>query len=311
MQQDRQEHQRRAERIETLIQEASAFPDSRARAITEELLQALLDLYGEGLARILELTAQAEAPGHTLIETFVRDELLASLFLLHELHPVDIETRIARALVDVRPYLKSHGGNVELIKVENGIAFLRLEGSCHGCPSSTITLKLAIEEAIYKAAPDLDGLQVEGVADPPPRKGIPVAFVPPKKRKDNTQAAEQEGVWSVVEGLHSFHEGSLKVVTVQGEPLLFALIAGTYYAYHNHCGSCNAPLDRGRLEGTTLICSSCGRQYDVCRAGRCLDNPTLFLEPVPLLVENGKVKVAMSALTRDEQPGAAMPTSIR
>ncbi|HEY6412017.1 MAG TPA: NifU family protein [Ktedonobacteraceae bacterium] len=311
MQQDRQEHQRRAERIETLIQETSAFPDPRARAITEELIQALLDLYGEGLARILELTAQTEAPGHALIETFVRDELLASLFLLHDLHPVDIETRIARALIDVRPYLKSHGGNVELVKVDNGVAFLRLEGSCHGCPSSTITLKLAIEEAIYKAAPDLDGLQVEGVTDPPPRKGIPMAFIPPKRRKDSAQPTEQDGVWSVVEGMHSFLEGSLKVVVVQGEPLLFSNIAGTYYAYQNRCSNCNASLDSGRLEGTNLICSTCARQYDVCRAGRCLDNPTLFLEPVPLLVENGKVKVAMSALTRDEQPGAAMPTSIR
>ncbi len=311
MQLDTREHQRRAERIETLIQEVSAFPDPRARATTEELLQALLDMYGEGLARILELTAQTEAPGHALIETFTKDDLLASLFLLHGLHPVDIETRIAGALVEVRPYLKSHGGNVELVKVENSVAYLRLEGSCHGCPSSTITLKLAIEEAIYKAAPDLDGLQVEGVTDPPKRQGIPVAFIPPKRRKESAQTAEQDGVWKVVDGLNSFFEGDLKVVVVQEEPLLFAMIAGTHYAYQNHCGNCNAPLDRGKLEGTILTCNSCGRQYDICRAGRCLDTPNLFLEPVPLLVENGKVKVAMSALIKDEQPGAAMPTSMR
>jgi Fe-S cluster biogenesis protein NfuA len=190
MQQDLQDHQRRAEHIEKLIQEVTSFPDPRARATTEELIQTLLDMYGEGLARMLELVSQNEASGEALIEMFARDELIGSLFLLHGLHPIDIETRVARALVEVRPYLKSHGGNVELLKVENGVAYLRLEGSCHGCPSSTITLQQAIEEAIYKAAPDLAGLQVEGVADPPPRPGVPITFVPPRRHKESIHASE-------------------------------------------------------------------------------------------------------------------------
>ena len=308
MQQDIQQHQRRAQRIEELIQEIASFPDPHARATTEELIQALLDLYGEGLAHILELTAQAEMAGYPLIDAFAGDDLLASLFMLHGLHPIDIETRISQALVEVRPYLKSHGGNVELVKVDNGIAYLRLEGSCHGCPSSTITLKLAIEEAIYKAAPDLDGIEVEGVTDPPPRPGIPIAFVPPKRRKDSASTAEQNGAWTVVQELNTLHEGTVRVVPVRGETLLFCKIAGTYYAYHDHCSGCNASLAASRLEGTTLICSSCGRQYDICRAGRCLDAPELFLEPVPLLMENGKVKVAR---LEDEQPSTAIPASMR
>ena len=304
MQQDLQERQHRAERIEILIQEVAEFPDSRARATTDELVQALLDMYGEGLARILELTAHSGTSGQALIETFTKDDLLSSLFLLHGLHPVDLETRVARALVEVRPYLKSHGGNVELVKVEKGVAYLRLEGSCHGCPSSTITLKLAIEEAIYKAAPDLDELQVEGVTDPPPRPGIPVVFVPQRRRKDISQTTEQNGAWTVVSGLNSLLEGTLKVIVVEGEPLLFCQIVGTYYAYRDQCGSCNASLDGSKLEGTTLICSSCGLHYDICRAGRCLDKPSSYLEPVPLLVENSKVKVA---LTKDERASMAIP----
>ena len=182
MPQEVQEHQSQAERIETLIQEVAAFHDPHARATAEELVQALLNMYGEGLERLLELTAETEASGLALIDTFANDELLSSLFLLHGLHPIDIETRVLEALDEVRPYLKSHGGNVEFIKVEAGIAYLRLEGSCNGCASSTITLKSAIEEAIYKAAPDLDGLQVEGVTEPPARLGTPVTFVPRKQK---------------------------------------------------------------------------------------------------------------------------------
>lgn len=306
MQQDMQQH-RRAERIEALIQEVAAFPDPRARATTEELVQALLDMYGEGLARILELTAQTEAQGFALIETFAKDELVGSLFLLHGLHPIDIETRIARALEEVRPYLKSHGGNVELVRVENGVAYLRLEGSCHGCPASTITLKLAIEEAIYKAAPDLDEIKVEGVTEPPQRQGIPVAFVPPRRQKDGMRSTGQDGVWQVAERWTPLPAETIRVAVVQGEPVLFCQVAGTYYAYRNRCSNCNAGLDGGRLAGTTLTCPSCGRQYDVLRAGRCLDAPDLFLEPIPLLMENGKVKVALSS-SRKEQVSLSAPT---
>lgn len=305
-----QEHHTQAARIETLVQDVADFTDPHARATAEELVQVLLDMYGEGLARLLELTAETEASGLELIDTFANDELLSSLFLLHGLHPLDIETRVTQALDEVRPYLKSHGGNVEFVRVEDGIAHLRLQGSCHGCPGSTITLKLAIEEAIYKAAPDLNGLQVEGVTEPPPRPGKPITFVPPR-RKDSTRSTQQDGGWRVVEGLQTLSEGTLKVVIVQKEEVLFCQIADTYYAYHNRCGNCKAPLDDGTLEGTTLSCASCGRHYDVCHAGRSLDDPSLFLEPVPLLVESGKVKVALTALENDGQTQAALSTHAR
>lgn len=190
MQQDLQDHQRRADRIERLIQEVASFPDAHARTTTEELIQLLLDMYGEGLARILEITAQNEASGPTLIEMFAQDELISSLFLLHGLHPIDIETRVARALVEIRSHLKLHGCNVELVNVENGVAYVRLETSGNGCHSSTITLQQTIEEAIYKAAPDLDGLQVAGITDPPRRTGIPVTFVPPRRHKESIHARE-------------------------------------------------------------------------------------------------------------------------
>ena|SRR5215471_6231594 len=310
MQQGVQEHQQRAQRIEELIEQIAAFTDSHMRDTTEELIQALLDMYGEGLARVLELTMQTERTGEGLIEAFARDDLLSSLFLLHGLHPIDIEARIAQALDAVRPYLKSHGGNVELIRVENAIAYLRLEGSCHGCPSSTATLKLAIEDAIYKAAPDLEGLEVEGVTDPPPRPGIPVTFVP-RRHKDGKPSAEQDSGWSVVARLEPLPAGTLKMVTVQKNSLLFCQIDGTYYAYHNHCSGCNAPLDVGRLVGTTLICTSCGRQYDISGAGRCLDAVDLFLRPLPLIVEDDNVKVALSSLAKDDPTKATLSAFAR
>ena len=80
--------------------------------------------------------------GPEALERLVEDELVASLLVLHGLHPKDTETRVVEALDEVRPYLGSHAGGVELLGVDpEGVVHLRLEGSCDGCPSSTMTVK--------------------------------------------------------------------------------------------------------------------------------------------------------------------------
>jgi Fe-S cluster biogenesis protein NfuA len=89
---------------------------------------------------------------------------VAQLLLLYDLHPLGLETRARRALEDVRPHLRSHGGNVELLGVVDGIIRLRLQGNCHGCPSSSETLRKLIEQAIYQAAPDARAIEVEDLA---------------------------------------------------------------------------------------------------------------------------------------------------
>lgn len=189
MQQDPQEHRRRAEHLEALLQEISTFSDAQARATTEDLLKTLLDLHGEGLARMLEITTEhlpaesVQNPENTLVEAFANDGLVGSLLLLHGLHPLDLQTRIVKALEEIRPYLKTHHGNVELIGLNGGVAHLRLQSSCNSCPSSTSTLQSTIEDAIYKAAPDLDEIQIENVVELAGKSAQPARFVPPKRRK--------------------------------------------------------------------------------------------------------------------------------
>ena len=92
---------------------------------------------------------------------------MENLLLLHDLHPLDVDARIQRALDRVRPYLGSHAGGVEYLGVGDGVARLRLEGSCHGCPSSTVTVQLAIEGAVQDAAPEVTEVVVEGMTEPP------------------------------------------------------------------------------------------------------------------------------------------------
>ena len=122
-----------------------------------------MELYGDGLRRVVEALQEAGAAGQEIHERLVEDGVVASLLLIHDLYPIDLETRVREALATVRPYMESHGGDVEFLGIDDGVARLRLEGHCEGCPASAATLELAIKEAIEEAAPDLAGLEVEGV----------------------------------------------------------------------------------------------------------------------------------------------------
>jgi Fe-S cluster biogenesis protein NfuA len=154
--------QRLSQRIEGLIARIEAAPDPVARTDALNLAQSLMELHGAGLDRIMEIVARAGASGYALMDDFAGDDLAAGLLLLYGLHPHDLETRVMKALDGTRPYLQSHGGDVELLGVTDGTVRLRLAGSCRSCSSSTMTLKLAIERAIYDAAPDVTEIVTEG-----------------------------------------------------------------------------------------------------------------------------------------------------
>ncbi|MDQ6783877.1 MAG: NifU family protein [Actinomycetota bacterium] len=148
------------ERIEELLEKLAATGESPVRGLAEELLRAVSDLYGSGLARIVEIVAHV-AP--EALSELVADDLVSGLLSLHDLHPEDLSVRIMAALDSVRPMLAQHGGDVELLGIdeEAGAVHLRLLGSCDGCPSSSATLTGAIEVALAQHAPEIVILDVE------------------------------------------------------------------------------------------------------------------------------------------------------
>lgn len=158
------EFRKRIERVESLIHEVEQFTDPEARAKTQEVLRTVIELHGAAMERILEKLADSGGPGLALIDALAGDELVGCILLLHGLHPLDLETRVRQALEKVRPMLRSHGGNVELLGLAGGVARLRMLGSCDGCPSSAQTLKTAIEEAIYEKAPDVTAIEVDAMS---------------------------------------------------------------------------------------------------------------------------------------------------
>jgi Fe-S cluster biogenesis protein NfuA/nitrite reductase/ring-hydroxylating ferredoxin subunit len=273
-----------ADRVEGLLAELRDLADPAARAAAEGAVRLLVELYGAGLERVVDL-ATAGPDGPELLDRLAADELVGSLLIVHGLHPHSTEERIQRALDRVRPYLGSHAGGIELLGVdEGGVAHLRLQGSCDGCPSSLATVKLAVERAIEEAAPELTGIDVEGVAEAPGPAGPELLQIQPLHRPAG---------WTTLPGVTGLLPGERRVVEPAGIPVLVCSAEGSLYAYRNACAGCGAGLDEAVLDGPRLRCQACGQRFDVTRAGRGLDDDGLHLEPLPLLADGGEVRVAV------------------
>lgn len=288
MTEDKRTLQKRMARIEELVGKIETLSDPNARSLARDLVQTLMELHENAIERMLEIIVDAREPGMALIDEVASDALVASVLLLYGLHPVDLETRVMQALEKVRPYLKTHGGNVEMVGIDEGVIHLKLEGSCHGCASSALTLKLAIEEAIYEIAPDVVALDVEGVVQQQTTPGL-------VKLQGKTASDNGGDAWAEVTGLDSLIHGSARTIEVRGRPVLFCKLDETLYAYSSTCRECGKALEGAVFDTNALTCPTCGSRYDVRRAGRGLDQPNTHLEPFPLLVEQGIARVALPA----------------
>jgi Fe-S cluster biogenesis protein NfuA len=267
------------DRFQELAERLESIGDAEARAVAEGMIGALLELYGEGLERIF--AALEGAP--ELRESLVQDGVVASLLLIHGMYPVPLAERVEEALVSVRPYMETHGGGVELVRMDGNVAHLRLLGGCDGCAASSSTMELAIREALDEAAPDLEGVEVEGLVEPRPVKRL----LPLVGQEGTGQAA-----WADVPHVSDLGIGAMAQTPVGGVPLLVANVGGTLLAFRNACAGCGAPLHRAELDGGLVTCPGCQTQFELPLAGRAL-GADLQLAPVPLLEEDGRVRVAV------------------
>ena len=288
------------ERVQELQDRLDSVGDPATRKVADELVSAVVQMYGAGLERIIERMLAGGEAGEQIAVALTDDQYLATLLLIHDLHPVPLEARVQEALDSVRPYMGSHGGNVELLSLDNGIARIHLRGSCSDCSASAMTLELAIKQALEQAAPDLEGLEVEGVAPQTmDGTGLPIVTgsAPPTAMELPVvmSAPPAAPAWFDVESVEELADGAIVPVAVAGNELMIANVEGTLLAYRDTCAGCGAPLHDGDLRSGALSCRRCERSYFLPRAGRSMDDDGLQLEPVPLLRERDRVKVALAA----------------
>ena len=283
------------DRIQTLL-DASATGGAAARERAEQLVREVVELYGAGLARIVTLLDDP-----VVIDRLAADDLVASLLLVHRLHPHDLRRRVSDALDRVRPYLGSHGGDVHLLDVIEGLAGytvgLQFSGSCKSCPSSSVTLELAVEDAIRTAAPEVSSIEVVAAKPDPAAAGIPAESLMARVHPNDDGAP----VWDQLPELAELVPGEVGGFVVAGISVLACRVGDQFYAYRDHCPTCDgslagAALHAGAGADPVLRCPRCGSHFDIVHAGAGLD-PGAFchLDPMPLLIRDGVLSVAVPA----------------
>ncbi len=278
------------DRVEQLSARVEELPDPAARELAQDLVSAVIAMYGDGLRRIVEAIAAAREAGTTILDELAQDGAVSSLLLIHDLYPVPLEQRVREALDSVRPYMESHGGGVELLSLQAGVATIALQGSCDGCAASRATLELAIKQALDEHAPDLAGLEVAGAEPEPAVNGD---FELPMVHAGGLPVVDERPVaWVPLSEAEGVGVGSLCALAVDGTELVVANVEGSLLAYKDACAACGEPLHAASLQGPLLRCPSCGADFDLRRAGRAAGGEPLQLTPVPLL-EAGGVRVAV------------------
>jgi Fe-S cluster biogenesis protein NfuA/nitrite reductase/ring-hydroxylating ferredoxin subunit len=281
------------DRIQTLLDSCAASgPAAYERA--QQLVREVVGLYGAGLERIV---AACDAG---LTERLAADDLVASLLLVHGLHPHGVRRRVSDALERVRPYLGSHGGDVDLLEIDGETVRLAFKGSCKSCPSSAVTLELAVEDAIRAAAPEISSIEVVTAE---PAGVIPAESLLARVHSDGRSQpnGHSPAVWHPVPELAELRGGQVAGFRVAATTMLACRVDGQTFAYRDRCPVCDDTLAGAVLQGSLLECPRCGSHFDVVHAGAGLDPPVdAHLEPLPLLTRDGVLSVAL----REEPAGA-------
>lgn len=295
------------ERLNALVRELEQYPDTEAREKALDLVQLILELYGESLRRILA-TLESHPLKDQMLSRMMGDEVIRAILLIHGLLPIELHERVAAALERLRPYLISQGCDVELVGVDDARARIRLIRKGSGAPP-VVALKAEIEKALFETAPDLLGVDVEGMSEQIEATQKAAALLgkiiapvraeseqPPKLVQIKGKSADKEScaeTWVALVRALGFQEGELKIVNYSDINVLISKIGGEFYAYRNACAAPpRRPLDDALFESPMLTCSCHGYRYDL-RRGTSIENPELRLEQLHVKVEEDKVKVAL------------------
>ena len=146
--------------VESLL---SGFKDAEARDRAQELVRNLMNLYGQALENILAIVRESGNSAAWIQDRLADDRLVASLLLVHGLHPVSTETRVRRALSRIERFLEGH--RLFLDALDGSTANVRAE-PMNGNGPAPATLAHNIEQAVRQAAPEVERVEITGVASP-------------------------------------------------------------------------------------------------------------------------------------------------
>ncbi|APE15820.1 hypothetical protein BOH72_11915 [Mycobacterium sp. WY10] len=275
-----------AERVDEAVA-ALATLDPGAREVAEELKAAIEEIHRAGLVTMVRRMRSDDSARDVLFE-LVDDPTVHLLLSLHGIVRPDPVTHANQVLASVRPQLNSHGGDVTLVRVDNGTAFVRLEGACNGCSMSSVTLRNLVEEALVQGVPSIAAVEV--LPNEPTPTLIPIEAL--RIGRDPAGEGWVKVGPAVDLAVDELSPVSLTTATGEHAEVIVVNAGQRLSAYRNECAHEALPLDNAVLDlsSNTLTCPWHGFCYDAT-SGECLSAPGAQLEQLPLRVDDGVVWV--------------------
>ena len=261
--------------------------DEQQRNTVTALIQAHADLNKAAFARLIRhlKTDDAVLP---LLREAVTDEITYAVLRHHGILKPTLQERLEDALASVRPYLESHGGDVEIVSLNPPDSVeIRLLGACDGCPASSLTLSEGVEKAIKQYCPEITSIkQAKGGIGAKPADGVRVNFVSPF-------ANGEDAGWVFVCKLETIPEGGIKIAAVNNDEVLLSRFGNKVTCYQNACAHLGMPMDMGEVNNGILVCPHHGFEYSL-ETGECLTAPEVQLITHAVRVTHDRVEVKLS-----------------
>lgn len=160
-------------RIADLAETLAGHEDETVADTAVELLDWIDVYHANGVGRMVEMIR--EWRGEILLEAVAADPVAGGLLRAYGLGVgTDLDSArvsVQAALAEVRPYLHSHDGDMEVVWVEDGVVRLKLHGNCDGCTASDATIVERVETSLRAHWVDFRRVEVEEMtaeAHPPP-----------------------------------------------------------------------------------------------------------------------------------------------
>ncbi|MEH2413939.1 NifU family protein [Nostoc sp.] len=276
--------------LEELVQEINRFEaiisewDESQRCVAVGLKRAIEALHKAALTSLIKNLKQESMPA---LRHAVADEVVYAVLLYHELvkpPKLPLSQRVETALEEVRPGLKSHNGDVELVAIKPpDTVEIRLIGTCSSCPASTLTLSQGVEQAIKNHCPEIT--KVVAASNNPTVNNVNVGLISPFSSKITS-------TWIKVATIDQVAEFSVLIVQFAGNSLILHRQGATVKCYRNACAHLGSPLEKGKVENGIITCPSHGFQYKL-ETGECLTAPDVSLQSYPVKIKDDKVFVKL------------------
>lgn len=287
-------------RLDELVQEFEAMPFPQVREAVFELLQTVDALHRAGLGRLIGRLQDRD--GAAALAHAAEDPIVRMLLTLYDLIPTEERIQVENALAAVRPYLHSHGGEIEVVDVIDGVVHVRLAGSCDGCAGSATTLKRGVETALREGFPGFAGMVVQEPAPKSARSTANIIPLIPVGRGPAPTPLPKPPVFIDVARVEDVPPGTIKEVDVEGFRAILANVAGEVYAVGAACPGSMAPLGLGAFTPPVLVCPWHNEAFDVRTGQRVDGQATPVLEVLPIAVRDGVISIAVHTASAGGTP---------